>query len=182
VVLKHFGLDPGDVTLVAVGNGTNRSAALMSGAIQAEVDAPPTSLPLKAAGFPSIYNLAASGMPNLNNALVVRRDWRDANRDLVQRFVDAEIEGLNQVRAHPDVGALSLAKWLSLDADSSTQTAQWAVANVYATVPWVRREAFNDSLDVLAQSNSRLSGFDPNTIIDNSFVQSAEDRGLTAPN
>jgi NADPH:quinone reductase-like Zn-dependent oxidoreductase/ABC-type nitrate/sulfonate/bicarbonate transport system substrate-binding protein len=183
VVLKQLGLDPSsDVTLVAVGNGTNRSAALMSGAIQAEVDAPPTSLPLKAAGFPSMYNLAASGLPNLNNAMVVRRDWRDANHDLLQRFVDAEIQGLNEVRSHPDVGAASLGRWLSLDPDSATQTAQWGVANVYARVPWVRPEAFNDSLSVLAESNDRLNGFDPNTIIDNSFVQSAEDRGLTAQN
>ncbi|MBV9327574.1 MAG: ABC transporter substrate-binding protein [Chloroflexi bacterium] len=183
VVLKHFGLDPStDVTIIAVGNGQNRSAALQSGAIQAEVDAPPTSLPLKAAGFPSLYNLAASGLPNLNNAMVVRRDWRDANRDLVQRFVDAEIQGLNEVRSRPDVGSLSLAKWLNLDSDTATQTAQWGVANVYAVVPWVRPAAFSDSLELLAQSNDRLNGFDPSTIIDNSFVQSAQDRGLTAAN
>jgi hypothetical protein len=27
--------------------------------------------------------------------MVVRRAWRDSNRDLAQRFVDAEVEGLN---------------------------------------------------------------------------------------
>jgi NitT/TauT family transport system substrate-binding protein len=181
VVLKQLNLDPAtDVNIVAVGNATNRSAALESGAIQAEVDAPPTSLPLKAAGFKVLYNLAASGLPNLNNALVVRRGWRDANRELVQRFVDAEIGGLNLVRAHPEIGAASLAKALKLDPEPATQTTEWAVANVYARVPWVRPEAFKDSLELLASSNDRLKDFDPNTIIDNSFVQSAQDRGLTA--
>jgi len=46
----------------------------------------------------------------------------------------------------------------------------------------VRATAFSDSLELLAQSNDRLNGFDPSTIIDNSFVQSAQDRGLTAAN
>jgi ABC-type nitrate/sulfonate/bicarbonate transport system substrate-binding protein len=114
--------------------------------------------------------------------MVVRRDWMNSNRELVQRFVDAEIQGLNEARAHQDVGSVSLAKWLSLDPDTADQTTQWAVANAYAVVPWVRAEAFNDSLTVLADSNSNLNGFDPNTIIDNSFVQSAHDRGLTASN
>jgi NADPH:quinone reductase-like Zn-dependent oxidoreductase/ABC-type nitrate/sulfonate/bicarbonate transport system substrate-binding protein len=183
VVLKHFGLDPStDVKIIAVGNAQNRSAALLSGAIEAEVDGPPTSLPLKAAGYPSLFSLAELQLPNLNNAMVVRRDWRDANHDLVQRFVDAEIQGLNQVRAHPDVGSASLAKWLDLDADAADQTVQFEIANAYAAVPLARPEAFNDSLELLAQSNDRLNSFDPNTIIDNSFVQSAIDRGLTASN
>jgi NitT/TauT family transport system substrate-binding protein len=183
VILKHFGLDPNnDVTIIAVGNAQNRSAALLSGAIQAEVDGPPTSLPLKAAGYPVLYNLAASGLPNLNNAMVVRRDWRDANRELLQRFVDAEIHGLNTVRSQPDVAEMSLAKWLNLDSDAASQTVQWAIANSYATVPWVRAEAFGDSVQLLGESNERLASFDPNTIVDNSFVQSAADRGLTAAN
>ncbi|HEY2593892.1 MAG TPA: ABC transporter substrate-binding protein [Chloroflexota bacterium] len=183
VLLKHFGLDPNtDVTIIAVGNAQNRSAALLSGGIQAEVDGPPTALPLIAAGYPILYNMAADGLPNLNNAMVVRRDWMNSNRELVQRFVDAEIVGLNEARQHQDVGSVSLAKWLSLDPDTADQTTQWAVANAYAMVPWVRAEAFNDSLTVLADSNGNLNGFDPNTIIDNSFVQSAHDRGLTASN
>lgn len=182
LLLKKFGLDPNtDVKIVAVGSSTNRSAALQSGAIQAEVDAPPNSIPLKAAGFKVLYNLAAAGLPNLNSAMVVRRDWRDANRDLAQRFVDAEVEGLNLVRANPTLAATSLASALKLEPDIAAQSTQWAVANVYAKVPLVRPEAFVDSVDLLSQSNEKLKGFDPNTIIDNSFVQSAVDRGLTPP-
>lgn len=96
---QKIGLDPTtDVKIVALGSGTNRSAALQSGAIQAEVDAPPTSIPLKAAGFKVLYNLA-----------------------------------------------------------------------------------FADAIELLSQSNEKLIGFDPNTVIDNSFVQSAVDRGITHP-
>ena len=182
LLLKKFSLDPiNDVKIVAVGSGSNRSAALQSGAIQAEVDAPPNSIPLKAAGFHVLYNLAAGGLPNLNSAMVVRRAWRDSNRDLAQRFVDAEVEGLNLVRSNPTLAATSLASALKLDPDIANQSAQWAVANVYSKVPFVRPEAFGDSIELLSQSNEKLKGFDPNTIIDNSFVQSAQDRGLTHP-
>ncbi len=182
LLLKKFGLDPStDVKIVAVGSGTNRSAALQSGAIQAEVDAPPNSIPLKAAGFKVLYNLAGAGLPNLNSAMVVRRSWRDSNHDLAQRFVDAEIEGLNLVRANPTLAAKSLASVLKLDSDIALQSSQWAVANVYSKVPFVRPEAFADSIELLSQQNEKLIGFDQNTIIDNSFVQSAQDRGLTQP-
>jgi ABC-type nitrate/sulfonate/bicarbonate transport system substrate-binding protein len=181
VLLKKFNLDPNtDVKIVPVGSGTNRSAALQSGAIQAEVDAPPTSIPLEAAGFKVLYNLASAGLPNLNHAMVVRRGWLENNRDVAQRFVDAEIEGLNLVRSNPDAAATSLAKALNLEPGVARQSVQWVDTNVYASVPWVRPEAFNDSLQLLAASNDKLQGFDPNTIIDNSFVQSAQDRGLTS--
>jgi NitT/TauT family transport system substrate-binding protein len=181
LLLKKFGMDPAsDVKIVAVGSGTNRTAALMSGAIQVAVSGPPDSIPLEAAGFKVIYNLASSGLPNLNSAMVVRRSWLDANRDVIQSFVDAEIEGLNFIHANPDAAATSLARSLKIDQDVALQATRWAVANVYATVPWVRPEAFSDSIELLGQSNDRLKDFDPNTIIDNSFVQSARDRGLTA--
>jgi NitT/TauT family transport system substrate-binding protein len=180
LLLKKFGMDPStDVKIVAVGSGTNRASALQSGAIQVAVSGPPDSIPLEAAGFKVIYNLAASGLPNLNSAMVVRRSWRDANPDLVQRFVDSEVEGLNLVRANPDLASVSLANYLKLDKDVALQSTKWAVTNVYATVPFVRPEALSDSLDLLSQSNEKLKNFDPNSIIDNSFVQSAKDRGLT---
>jgi NitT/TauT family transport system substrate-binding protein len=182
LLLKTFSLDPSaDVKIVAVGSSTNRSAALQSGAIQAEVDAPPTSLPLETAGFRVLYDLAGSGLPNLNSAMVVRRDWRDSHRDLAQRFVDAEIEGLNLVRSNPSLAATSLASALKVDPDAANRSVQWAVANVYSKVPFVRPEAFTDAIDLLSQSNEKLKGFDPNTVIDNSFVQSAVDRRLTQP-
>jgi NitT/TauT family transport system substrate-binding protein len=180
VLLRKFGLDPTtDVKIVAVGSATNRAAALQAGAIQAEVDAPPKSIPLEAAGFKVLYNLAAEGLPNLNSAMVVRRAWRDSNREVVQRFVDAEIEGLNLVRSNPDLASTSLANTLKLDPSVANQSTHWAVANVYATVPLVRPEAFADSLELLAQTNEKLKDFDVNTIIDNSFVLDAQKRGLT---
>src|SRR5581483_7201894 len=60
VVLKRLGLDPdNDVTIIAVGSLANRTAALLSGSIDAGLDSPPGSLKEEAQGLHVLVHIAS---------------------------------------------------------------------------------------------------------------------------
>src|SRR5207248_3441445 len=93
VYLRQQGIDPEkDVTIVATGSSQNRTAALLSGAIQAGMAAPPDSLAVEAIGLRPIADLASLHVPSANTAVVFQRAFVEANHDLVQRYVDSLVE------------------------------------------------------------------------------------------
>ncbi|HYY90068.1 MAG TPA: ABC transporter substrate-binding protein, partial [Chloroflexota bacterium] len=94
VALRQVGIDPNkDVVIVATGSAANRTAALLSGAIQAGMaGGPPDTLELEAHGLHPLMDLAALKLPNANNTVMVQRAWLDANRATAQRYIDSLIE------------------------------------------------------------------------------------------
>src|SRR5581483_5191012 len=75
-LLKRFNLDPDrDVTLVPVGSLANRTAALLSGAIDAGLDNPPGSVAQEAQGLHALIDLASLKIPASNNTVVMQRSF-----------------------------------------------------------------------------------------------------------
>jgi hypothetical protein len=66
----------------------------------------------------------------------------------------------------------------SEDDAAMNATYDFFVNEVVAPLPAPRPELFGDAIAVLAAKNEKVRTFDPKTIIDGSFVQSAAARGL----
>src|SRR5205814_7106506 len=96
VVLRQSGIDPeSDVTFIATGSAANRTAALLSGAIQAGMaGGPPDTLMLEAQGLHPLFDLAALKLPAANTSVIAQRRWVNANRPIVQRYVDGLIDAI----------------------------------------------------------------------------------------
>src|SRR5262249_54266714 len=85
VVLRKNGLDPDkDVSIIAVGDARTAKSALQSGAIQATVLSPPSTLEVEADGAHPLYNLAALKLPNAQGVVTVQKAWLTANRATAQ--------------------------------------------------------------------------------------------------
>lgn len=91
---------PGKVRLVPTGNGL---AAFEAGTVQAQqcfISAEPVQMQMKNQPV-RVISLAASGYDPYTVTVATRREYLDANRDLVERFVRATREGWNRYLKDP---------------------------------------------------------------------------------
>jgi NitT/TauT family transport system substrate-binding protein len=180
VALRKVGLDPDrDVSIIQVGSSTARTAAMLSGAIQGGVAQPPDNLALEAQGFHSLFDLAALGLPVAQLTVVTQRSYANANRDVVQRYVDALVEATARARRDRELGLTTLRKNLKTDDERALVTTyDYFSQHVVAALPFPRPEQFADAAAELGENNPNIRSFDVARLLDPSFVQSAADRGL----
>jgi NitT/TauT family transport system substrate-binding protein len=180
VGLRKLGLNPEqDVVWVTTGSHANGTAALLSGAIQGRMDNPPASQELEANGFHSLFDLASLKLPAANNVVVVNRAYLEANRDVMQRYVDALVQAT--ARAKNDAAFMIDVekKFFKSDDDAAMRaTYDYFIGEVAPSLPFPKPEQFADAQDELSKKNEKVRGVDLSTILDPSFVQSAADRAV----
>ena len=139
---------------------------------------------LEAIGFHSLFDLSALGLPNSQGTLAVKRSYLNANRETVQRFIDAVVEAIGKAK-QDKAGALPVLKnQLELTDDKVVEaTYDYFIGSgtVVPSVPTPTAAQFADSIALLAQKDDKVKGFDMSRYIDPSFVQSAQQRGLAGP-
>jgi NitT/TauT family transport system substrate-binding protein len=174
------GLNPdADVTFVAVGSTQNRTAALLSGAIDAGLAGPPDNIILENAGLHSLYDCST-----LNNVLPLaqtvstRKMAIAQNRDLVQRVANAVVAGTVLEKNNRDLAEQVLGKWTDQDPSYANQHAldvawDYWTSRILRIPPTLKVSEWQGFVDQLATSNPRAQGFDPSTVIDTSFVDAA---------
>jgi NitT/TauT family transport system substrate-binding protein len=181
VVLRQNGIDPTrDVTIVATGSAQNRTAALLSGAIQGGMaGGPPDTLDLEARGLHPLFDLAALKLPAANTSVIAQRSWVNGHRDAVQRYVDALVEATTHLRQDKPGTVGVLKKYYKSEDDTAmAATYDFHVGEVLAPLPMPRVEQFADAVEQLSQANPRIREVDLSKLIDPAFVQDAADRGL----
>lgn len=181
VVLKKFGLDPDkDVQLVQTGSVTDRGAAMQSGAIQAAVASPPETLAAERLGWHKLYDLAGLGLPAVTLGLVVQRGYRDANRAVLQSYVDSVVEGIALTKSDRARAEALLKSNVNIEAQEDLDVTYdyYSGNTLLPSLPYPRPEQFGDTLAILGQSNEKIAGLDVTSLLDPSFVKSAEDRGV----
>ena len=178
VVLRKLGMDPDtDVAIVAVGSASARVAAMQNGAIQAALAIPPDTLLLADKGFGTLFDLAQQKVPTGNATQTTTRAYLDAHRDVVQAWIDADVEAIAVAKRDRATAVAVLKKYLKSEDDRAMQVAyDFVVQQVIPQLPYPRADQFTDSQEFLAAQNPKIKDVDVNSIIDPSLVQSAADR------
>ena len=99
-VLSHFGLQPTDITLLAMGTPASRLAAMLA----AKVDATEMTLTYLPPNAKDTVLVGAEQSPVqfAGNAIFARQDFLDAHRAALHRFLAAIGKGAVWAKAHPD--------------------------------------------------------------------------------
>jgi NitT/TauT family transport system substrate-binding protein len=178
VMLTKVGLDPQkDVTIVAVGSLQNRMAALFSGAIDGGVAQPPDQIALEDKGFHVLYDLAAQKLPSVGDCIVVKRDFLNSHKDVLQRYVDSIVQAIAYNKKNKEPTLPILSKYLQNDDQRAIGvTYDFFVGSVTPDYPTVDAKLFGDAIDQLSAQNDKIKAFDVSSILDNEFVQSAQER------
>jgi NitT/TauT family transport system substrate-binding protein len=181
ISLRAKGLNPDvDVNIVAVGSLENRMSALINGAVDAGLGSPPETIKLEDAGLHALYDLSQIDMPPLAQCLVVKRSTITAQRDLVQRVVNAVVEGTAVQRRDKQVSQKTLVDWANITDQRELDVAyDFWTNHILRTPPTLKAADFQGFVDELVKRNEKARGFDPSTMIDTSFVEAAAAQGLT---
>lgn len=181
--LQGLGLDPAkDVNINAFGSTANLTKGMIGGAAYAGPGHPPDTVQLLANGFKVIYDLAAQKVPATDNCTVVLRSYAAAHKDVVQAYVDAEIEAIAAAKKDKQKTMEVLAKLLKLDVtkdkDALSLTYDFYVTSIIPAYPHVEAKTFQATRDTLVATNAKAKDFDVTKAIDDSFVADAEKRGV----
>jgi NitT/TauT family transport system substrate-binding protein len=182
ISLRAKGLDPDkDVTIVAVGSLENRMSALLNGAIDAGLGSPPETLKLEDGGLHPLFDLSQIDMPPLAQCLIVKRATINTQRDLVQRVVNAMVQGTALQKKDRPVALQTLSKWANLTEQRELDLAyDYWTGRILRVPPTLKPAEWQGFVDELANRNEKAKGFDPATMIDTSFVEAAAAKGLAA--
>ncbi|HVR88945.1 MAG TPA: ABC transporter substrate-binding protein [Candidatus Limnocylindria bacterium] len=179
VLLKRLGLDPTkDVTIIAVGSTDTRTAALLSGAIQAAVTLVPDTLLVEDKGFKPLYDLAALNLPASQTVIAVPRSLVAQKREVVQRIIDSLIVGNVRMRKDRAFAIATLKKYFKSTDDRAMAAAYESALKIVPVLPYPKREQFADAQATLGEKNEQVRTYDLGKLLDDSFVKSAADRGL----
>ena len=179
--LKAAGLDPNkDVVILAVGSHAQRTAALLSGQVDAGVDDPPEDDEVVKAGFTPLIDLAGQRLPAANTGIIVQRSYINSNRDIVQAYVDATVIARAKM-ASDKAGALAvLDKYFKKTlGENGVRAYDFFIGGktpVTPVYPFTATEQFKDAVDILGVTNEKIKTVDISKLIDSSFVKSAQDR------
>ena len=181
--LKAAGLDPNkDVIILAVGSHAQRTAALLSGQVDAGVDDPPEDDEVVKAGFTPLIDLASQRLPAANTGIIVQRSFATANKDIVQAYIDATVIARAKMSTDKPGALAVLDKYFKKTLGENGARAfdffiggKTPVTPVY---PNTALEQFKDAVDILGATNDKIKTVDLSKLLDSSFVKSAQDRKL----
>jgi NitT/TauT family transport system substrate-binding protein len=172
--LTHAGIDPDkDVQILPVGQ--DRVSAMVNGAVQAASLTPPDTLKAEANGFHSVLDLAALHVPHLGQSSVSTRAYVTAHRDVAQAYVNSMIEGIAKLKADRTLAISVLGKRIKSDDQQAMGVAyDFYTKEIFPTYPEPKPELFQDAIDGLSKEDPKIKSFDPNKIVEPSFVKNAE--------
>ncbi|HEY7321044.1 MAG TPA: ABC transporter substrate-binding protein [Candidatus Binatia bacterium] len=177
-MLAKLGLKPDDVEYMqVVGGGNQRVAAFRSGILSAVAS---TVERFERAGIP--YNALADatemGIRIIGNAYVTTGAFRDHNRDTVQRFITALVEGTQWVKNPKNRTAVLdvVKRRLRTDDPAVLHLNYRMYVEPLSPFPYTRIDDLQANLADLAESNPGIRNLNLAAFVDNSFVQRAERR------
>jgi NitT/TauT family transport system substrate-binding protein len=182
IALRAKGLNPDkDVSIVAVGSLENRMAAMASGAVDAGLGSPPETIKLEEGGMHPLFDLSQMDVPPLAQCLIVKRSTITNQRDLVQRVVNAMVAGTAFQKKDRQASQKTLTKWANITAQRELDVAyDYWTGHILRVPPSLKPAEWQGFVDELANRNEKAKGFDPSTMMDNSFVDAAAAQGLAS--
>jgi ABC-type nitrate/sulfonate/bicarbonate transport system substrate-binding protein len=116
VALERNGLRPNDdVTLVPIGNQTDRYNALKMGIVDGISVNPPVNLALQGEGYREIYDIGELGIAGVYISLVTSRQLLQERPRVAERFLAAIVEATAYARANREFTIQVMGDYLKLN-------------------------------------------------------------------
>ena len=180
LLLRKYGMDLDKDVIPVPDNGSDfRMQALLGGATQAAMADPPGLLKLEENGFHALYDLAEEKIPTSNTSITASRAWIQGHHDLMQKYVDALVQGTARTKKDKAYAVSVMKKYFKSDDDKGLGvTYDFFALAVAPALPHITVDQFTAASQELGKKNDKIKNYDVSKAIDDSFVQSAATRGL----
>lgn len=177
--LDKNGLRPGrDVTILQTGGNAERLAAVSQGAIQATLLEQAFAHLAKKAGFRSLLDYSTIGLDYQHSGIGTTKSFIDKNRDVVNRFMKAMVEGIHRLKNDRVFGLKVLERHLRVSDAETIQAAYDYYIPKTDQLPYVNLKGMKFLLDTIAETNPKAKKARPEDFVDHSILQEIEASGF----
>jgi NitT/TauT family transport system substrate-binding protein len=179
MLLRKYGLEPGrDVPIIQIGGMPEIAAALSKKSISAAPMSYPMGYVAQQAGMKMLANLAKEDIPFVHVGITTTRRFMKEHRNQAKAFLRAYGRAVHFMHTRKEDFKKIIAHYSKItDPGMLEGSAQYAYDFV-EKVPLVKPQAFQVTLDEIAQKNPKAKQAKPEQFYDNSLVQELINEGF----
>jgi ABC-type nitrate/sulfonate/bicarbonate transport system substrate-binding protein len=179
LLLRGWGLEPGrDVPLVQLGGQAETIGAMQSGGVKAVVVADLPALELRRLGFRLLGDGADLGREYVGLGVVANRPYLSTDGEAVRRFVRGLARGMGRFVGDKDYSLQVIQKYTKMEDPEALETSWQAHTTKYANRSLLTTAAAIRTVQEEVADDPRAAGLNPDSVIDNRFVQELHDSGF----
>jgi NitT/TauT family transport system substrate-binding protein len=167
-----------DVSIVSIPEQPAMVAALKSGQVAAAVMSEPATTMAVAQGATVIYDQSKTADKSVQLPVLVSRGYLAAHRDLLKRFLMANMEGIHYLKTNPAGAATSAATFLKTDDKAVVQRALEAVSQATDDDMDVPMSAVADAIKTSSSTSPDVAKLKPEDLVDTSLLQEIKSSGF----
>jgi NitT/TauT family transport system substrate-binding protein len=177
-LLKRFGLDAKDVSILQIGNEAERLAALKSGSIDASVFNAPFGAEAKRFNFNILADAGALGIPYFNTGICGSGRMLQKNEPKILNFLRAYVEAIKIFKTEPEYALKALAQFSRVsDQESMREAYEYNKARI-PDLPYPSLAAMQAVVEPLVAADPKLGKPDARNSISDRYLKNLEDEGF----
>lgn len=177
-LLKRLGVDPREVTLLQIGNESERLAALKSGSIDASVFNAPFGSIAKKFNFNILADAGALGIPYFNTGMCGSAKVLQRNEGRILNFMRAYVEAIKIFKTEPEYTIKALAQFSRVNDQELLKEAYDYNRNKIPDMPYPSLKAMQAVVDPLIEADPKLGKVDAKNYISDRFLKKLEEEGF----
>ena len=177
-LLKRLGIDPKEVTILQIGNESERLAALKSGTIDGSVFNAPFGNVAKKFNFNILADAGALGIPYFNTGMCGSAKVLQKNEGRILNFLRAYLEAIKIFKTEPEYTLKALAQFSRVNDQELLKEAYDYNRNKIPDIPYPSLSAMQAVIDPLVEAEPKLGKIDAKNYISDRYLKKLEDEGF----
>lgn len=180
--LKKVGLTPGkDVTIVQVGSGPDRLAAILTGRVTGAVINPPSNFQAEQKGLAVLADVAKMGLVFQHTGPATTRKYIKEHPDIVRRYVRGHVEAVQRIYTDKEGTIKVLGKYMGGGVDRDILEKSRENILTEALLPkkqYPTIEGLKFVIEDLAERDPRAKNVKPEQFVDLTFIKELDQSGF----
>src|SRR5512142_1142935 len=177
--LRHFGIDPKDVTLLQMGEQATRLAAMKAGQLDAAVVLPTITTIAQKQGMNVVLDMSDLGAEFQITGLASSRRFVAQKRPSALKLMRAFVEGIHFYKSHKKESMDIIARYMRIDdMDAVAATYDYFAGHVVPKKPYPSTKGVKALLDLAAKERPEAAALSPERFINVSLLRELDETGF----
>jgi NitT/TauT family transport system substrate-binding protein len=177
-LLRRLGVEPKDVTILQIGNESERLAALKSGGIDGSIFNAPFGSMAKKFNFNVLADAGALGIPYFNTGMCGSAKLLQKNEGRILNFLRAYVEAIKIFKTEPEYTLKALAQFSRVNDQELLKEAYEYNKNKIPDIPYPSVSAMQAVVDPLVAAESKLGKIDGKNFVTDRYLKKLEEEGF----
>lgn len=177
--LKHMGIDPGNVTILQLGEQSTRLAAMKAGQLEAAILLPPVTTMAQKDGMNILLDMSDLGAEFQITGLASSQSFLTQKRPSALRLVRAFVEGIHFYKTRRQESMNIIAKYMRTDdMEAVGATYDYFAAKIVPKKPYPSIKGVKALLDLAAKDRPDAARAAPERFVNVSLLKELDDSGF----